>query len=108
MSVTQFRMSFFMFRGCVGVHWLANSIQIQLALVVRQYTIALSVAVFCHGPKPACVFSLHFADSFKNILPPLHAKIDKNNSPVALQVGGAVGFATHTRKGCLNLHIGSP
>ena len=66
-----------MFRLCVGVHWLANSIQIQLALVVRQYTIPLSVAVFCHGPKPACVFSLHFADSFKNIFPPLHAKIDQ-------------------------------
>jgi len=97
-SVTQFRMSFFMFRLCVGVHWLANSIQIQLALVVRQYTIALSMAVFCQGPKPTCVFSLQFADSFKNTLPPLHAKIENNNSPVALQVGGAVGFATHTRK----------
>ena len=46
MSVTQFRMLFFMFRLCVGVHWLANSIQIQLALVVRQYTIPFSVAVF--------------------------------------------------------------
>jgi len=67
-----------MFRWRVGVHWqLAKSIQIQFAFVVTQYTIALSVAVFCQGPKPTWVFSLHFADAFKNILPPLHAKIEK-------------------------------
>jgi len=97
-----------MFRLRVGVHWLANSIQIQLALVVRQYTIALSVAVFCQGPKPTWASSLHVADAFKNMLPPLPAKIEKTTRLWHCKLVAPWGLQHIPDKGCLNLHIGSP